>query len=78
MRTTERQSRAFQALLKEAEKSPITISFRGVDDRDRGLYEVKSRTGEIISAQDTEVDLCSRLMGTRPKDERVELVRAEE
>ena len=48
MRTIEKLGMAFRKLLEISEKSPVTVTFRGVDDHNRKLYEVKNRRGESI------------------------------
>ena len=63
MRTSERQGRAWQQLLKQTEKSPVTISYRGLDDHDKNLYEVKNRIGVAICALGTEKQIIQALEG---------------
>ncbi len=62
MRTIEKLGAAFRKLLEASEKSPVTITFRGVNDKDRKLYEVKDRRGEIIADQATELQLAGCLV----------------
>jgi hypothetical protein len=61
MRKSERQSKAWKALLIQAERSPIQLSFRGVNDKDEALYEVKNRQGEAICSLGTEKDVIQSL-----------------
>ena len=61
MKTVERQGETYQRLLKQAERSPIQISFRGVDDKDRPLYEVKNRAGDMICSLGTELEISKAL-----------------
>ena len=63
MRTIEQQGKAWHQLLKQVEKSPVTISYRGLDDHDKNLYEVKNRIGVAICTLGTEKDLLKALEG---------------
>jgi hypothetical protein len=54
--------KGFPALLKESEKSPVTITYRGIDDRSRPLYELKNRTGEVLVALGTDKQMLETLI----------------
>jgi len=63
MKTVEQRSSAWQALLKQAEKSPVTWTYRGVNDKDQPLFEVKNRKGEVIIEHGTEHEVMDTLRG---------------
>ena len=68
MRKVELLRKAVPALLRESEKSPVTISYRGVDDRDRDLYEIKNRKGDVLSPQGTEKQVLEALIHREGQD----------
>jgi len=61
MRTIEQKGQAWKALLKEVEKNPVTLTYRGVNDKDQSLYEVKNRKGEVIIEHGTEKEVMDAL-----------------
>lgn len=63
MRKTEQLKQAWPALLRLAEKSPVTITYRGVDKDDKPLYEIVNRKGETICLQGTEKQVLECLKG---------------
>lgn len=63
MKTTEQRSQAFAALLKQVERNPVTLTYRGVNDKDQPLYEIKYRAGGIICEKATEKELMDTLRG---------------
>ncbi len=69
MRKTEQLKQAWPALLRLAEKSPVTITYRGVDQNDKALYEIVNRKGEIICLQGTEKQILDALMAQEKKGE---------
>lgn len=78
MRTIEKLGMAFRKLLEISEKSPVTVTFRGVDDHNRKLYEVKNRRGEVIASQETDSQLAGRLVADiMEKEETGEKIKAE-
>ena len=62
MRRVEYLRLGIPALLKETEKSPVTLTFRGVNDKNEKLYEARTRSGEIIAAQATEKELLESII----------------
>jgi len=54
MRTIEQQGRAWRELLKQAEKEPMILYFRGVNAKDAPLYEITTKKGAVICLQGTE------------------------
>ena len=61
LKTAEQRSQAWQAFLKQVGKSPVTWTFRGVNDKDQPLYEVKNRKGEVIIEHGTEKEVMDTL-----------------
>jgi hypothetical protein len=62
-RTIEHQGKAWQQLLKQAEKSPVSVYYRGIDSRDLPLFEVVNKKGETICLQGTERQIMQALDG---------------
>ena len=61
MRTIERQSRSWQSLLKLAEATRLHLSYRGINDKEESLFELKNGQGTILCAQGTEKELSKAL-----------------
>lgn len=62
MRRVEYLRLGIPALLREVEKSPLTITYRGVSDKDEALYEIKNRKGEVVCLQGTEKQVFEGLV----------------
>ncbi|MFA5377221.1 MAG: hypothetical protein WC455_15835 [Dehalococcoidia bacterium] len=65
MKTIEQQGYAYQGILKLVEQSPVTFSYRGVNDKDQPLYECKNRSGIVIADKATEPELRKMLRGEK-------------
>ena len=57
MRTADQRARAWAKLLAEAEKSPVTIFYRGIDEHSKPLYEIK----RLQMVRDRSPVLCAPL-----------------
>ena len=68
MKTIEQRSLAWQALLKWVEVLPVQLTFRGVNDHDQPLYEIKTRTGQIICEHGTEKEVMDVLRNQSEKE----------
>lgn len=60
-------NKAFPALLKAAERSPVQIIYRGVDDNNKPLYEVSTRAGESICRMGTDKQILTALIEKEAK-----------
>ncbi len=58
----ERRGKAFEALLRLAEKGSIQISSRGINGEGRSLFELTTHKGEVISLNQTEEQITKRLL----------------
>lgn len=67
MRKVEMLRKAFPALLKAAKESPVQIIYRGVDDDNKPLYEVSTRSGESICRMGTEKQILAALIEKEAK-----------
>ncbi len=65
MRRVEYLREGIPALLREAERSPVTITYRGVNDQDEALYEIKNRKGEVVCLQGTEKQVFEGLIARK-------------
>jgi hypothetical protein len=70
-RTIEQQGHAWKALLDIAGESPTQLAFRGVNDRDVELWELKTRDGKIVLTG-TEKDLLAALTRKEKDDATVD------
>jgi hypothetical protein len=61
MRISEQQSQAWQALLERVEKEPILIFFRGIDLKDKKLYQITNIKGDSICPIGTEHEIMDNL-----------------
>jgi hypothetical protein len=48
MRIIEQEGQAWKALLKQADKGAVICYGRGIDSKERSLYEVTDKKGEVI------------------------------
>jgi hypothetical protein len=64
MRTIEQRGHAWAALLKQAEKSPVHIYYRGVNDKEQALWEITTK-GVPICTTGTERQI---MQGLEPKE----------
>ncbi len=76
MRKRECYTLGIPALLATAEESPVTLTYRGVNDHNQKLYEAKTRAGEVICPQATEKGLLEALVKRqREKAEAAKMLR---
>ena len=63
MRKSERTAKAWEELLKLAQKGSVQIFFRGVNERDQLLYEVRCLAASKIYENLTEEQVIKALTG---------------
>jgi ADP-heptose:LPS heptosyltransferase len=68
MRARDWQSNAWRKLLEMVQANQMILTYRGKNDADECLYELKNKAGGITCAQGTEKELAQAL-GVLGKDE---------